>query len=261
MLERQYKVEIAKKYGIYEAIFIHNIAYWLKKNIANQKHFHDGYVWTYNSMKAFLELFEEFSERKIRTTIENLVEKGILKKGNYNKIAYDRTTWYTIIKDDILEAYNIDYSICRKSQMETTKKSNENDENVEPIPNLNTKPSKPKPPTIEEGDFEKSADDGGGGIKVIIKELINNNCDYKYNYEGLYKYILNIINTVENIKNPKAYILKLIEKYKDNFRIISKKGYYNYKKVIEREKSNSKEYSEADELAINEIRENLIRGV
>lgn len=252
MLERQYKVEIAKKYGIYEAIFIHNIAYWLKKNIANRKHFYDGYVWTYNSVKAFEELFEEFSERKIRTTIDNLVEKGILKKGNYNKIAYDRTTWYTIIKDDILEAYKIDLSICRKCQMETTKKSNENAENVEPIPNPSNQNFKPKPPTNEKGEIGKSAD---GGIKVIIKELINNNCDYKYDYEGLYKYILNILNTVENIKNPKAYILKLIEKYKNNFRIIAKEGYNNYKKVIERENLNTnKKITEEEQDFINELK-------
>lgn len=258
MLERQYKVEIAKKYGIYEAIFIHNIAYWLKKNIANRKHFYDGYVWTYNSLKAFAEMFEEFSEDQIRRTIERLVEKGILKKGNYNKIAYDRTMWYTIIKEDILEAYKIDYSICRNEKIDLADLPNGKSENAEPIPNLNTKTLKPKPPTNEEADFKKSE---GGGINVIIKKLINNNCDYKYDYEGLYTYILNILNTVENIKNPKAYILRLIEKYKDNFRIIAEKGYYNYKKVIEREKSNHKEYTEADELAINEIRENLIKGV
>lgn len=42
-IERYYKVQIAKEYGIGEAIFIHNLAFWIKKNQSNNKHYYKGY--------------------------------------------------------------------------------------------------------------------------------------------------------------------------------------------------------------------------
>ena len=37
---------LAAKYGVNEAIMLNNFIYWIAKNEANGKHFHDGRYWT-----------------------------------------------------------------------------------------------------------------------------------------------------------------------------------------------------------------------
>ena len=49
--------DVAKEYGIAEAVIIWHFQFWLIKNRANGEHFYDGQYWTYNSIKAFQELF------------------------------------------------------------------------------------------------------------------------------------------------------------------------------------------------------------
>ena len=55
-MKHSFDVELAKEYGILEAILIQNIYFWIEKNKANKKHFYDGRYWTYNSKKAFSEM-------------------------------------------------------------------------------------------------------------------------------------------------------------------------------------------------------------
>ncbi len=90
-----YDAYIAKKYGWAEAVLIYNFAFWIGKNIANNKNFHDGRYWTYCSTSALLDLFPEFnSTNKVWRVIKHLVDAGLLICGNYNKNAFDRTMWY-----------------------------------------------------------------------------------------------------------------------------------------------------------------------
>ena len=65
-MKHSFDVELAKEYGILEAILIQNIYFWIEKNKANKKHFYDGRYWTYNSKKAFSEMFPYASERQIK---------------------------------------------------------------------------------------------------------------------------------------------------------------------------------------------------
>ena len=124
----QFNVGIAQKYGVNEAIFLNNLIFWIKKNIANEKHCYDGYYWTYNSITSFEKLFPFWTKRQIRTVIEKLKEKNIIKTGNYNKSGYDRTKWYAI-KDP---------SICQICQIENPIMTNQFDQNDKPIPDINT---------------------------------------------------------------------------------------------------------------------------
>lgn len=86
----------AIKHGVDKAIILSNIRFWLEKNKANQKHLHDDYCWTYNSSKAFAELFPYFSSSKIQRLLKELENDGIILTGNYNKSAYDRTKWFSM---------------------------------------------------------------------------------------------------------------------------------------------------------------------
>jgi len=95
-MNHSFDIEIAAKYGVNEAIFIENMRFWIAKNKANGRHFHDGCYWTYNSMKAYAELFPYWTANQVRRIIENLVSHGVILVGNYNSNPYDRTQWYAL---------------------------------------------------------------------------------------------------------------------------------------------------------------------
>lgn len=112
-MNHSFNIEDAKTYGVNCAVILENIRFWVAKNKANGKHNYDGKYWTYNSIKAFHELFPYLSERQIRTALDKLIEAGEIEKGNYNQNSYDQTTWYTCVK-----------SICQESQIQLTSESN-----------------------------------------------------------------------------------------------------------------------------------------
>lgn len=129
-MEHSFNIELAKEYGILEAILLKNIWFWIEKNRANEKNFYDGTYWTYNSTRAFNELFPYASESSIKRALKSLQEKGIIKTGNYNKSSYDRTLWYAFT--------DLGYSIVSNRQMEMNKSSNGNEQNGLTIPDINT---------------------------------------------------------------------------------------------------------------------------
>lgn len=94
-IKMQFDPDIAREHGTDAAIIYSNIEFWVYKNAANGKHFHDGEYWTYNSIKAFNELFDYLSEGQIRRCLEKLEKAGLIKVGEYNKTKYDRTKWYS----------------------------------------------------------------------------------------------------------------------------------------------------------------------
>lgn len=93
-MTHSFDIAHAQKYGLNESIMIHNFQFWIAKNRANKTHNHDGHTWTYNSVKAFEELFPYLKPSQIRRCLESLIEQGVLVKGEYNKNPYDRTSWY-----------------------------------------------------------------------------------------------------------------------------------------------------------------------
>ena len=109
-MEHKFNVELAKLYGVEEAIIIDNIYFWIAKNVANEKHKHDGRYWTYNSAKAFSELFPYMNEKKIYRVFKNLIDGDFLICGNFSDNKYDRTKWYSFSDSaiEILREQNYD---------------------------------------------------------------------------------------------------------------------------------------------------------
>ncbi len=139
-----FSVEIATQFGINVAIFLENIQFWTHKNIANEKNYYEGRYWTYNTVKAFAVLFPYWTERQVRSTIEKCVLEGLLISGNYNKSAYDQTKWYALTEIGLsffpaLKPKEPAPPLsCPKSQMRLTPESNGIDQNVKPIPDINS---------------------------------------------------------------------------------------------------------------------------
>lgn len=120
----QFDTDIASEYGVDESIMIANLQFWIRKNEANGKHFHDGRFWTYNSIEAFTKLFPFWTARQIRRILKSLEEKGVIVTGNYNTSAYDRTTWYAFGDSFLL-----------KGQKHFTETSNGNDQSGKSVIN------------------------------------------------------------------------------------------------------------------------------
>lgn len=123
MTDHHFSVEIAKECGVNASILFSNIAYWIEHNRANGINYHDGHYWTFNSMKAFSELFPYFSEKQIKTALKKLEDDELIMTGNYNKLPFDRTKWYAITSKGYSILNNIDEL---NVPIDETKKSNEN---------------------------------------------------------------------------------------------------------------------------------------
>lgn len=161
----QFDTDLATEYGVDEAIMITNLAFWIRKNEANGKHFHDGRFWTYNSAEAFTKLFPFWSSGQIRRILTSLKDKGVLLTGNYNQSQYDRTTWYAFSD-----------SICQKLQLHLLKSTNgsaeiQNCNNIGADNNTNNKPD--GIPT-EGGLFPE------GEVEVKQREKLRGTSDSRY---------------------------------------------------------------------------------
>lgn len=93
-MDHHFNPNVAKEFGIVEAVFIQNLYYWISKNRANNKNFHDGRYWTYNSSKAWNDLFIYLTKRQIEYALKRLIDAGVIIRGNYNKNKFDRTSWF-----------------------------------------------------------------------------------------------------------------------------------------------------------------------
>lgn len=113
--------DIAQRVGVNAAVLYHNIVWWCAQNAANGHNEHDGRYWTYNSVRAWSELFPYMTAKQIRTSLERLEADGMILSGSYNKSAYDRTKWF-----------------CPASQAHLPTKANEIARDGEPIPYVNT---------------------------------------------------------------------------------------------------------------------------
>ncbi len=94
-MNHAFAVEMAVKHGLHAAILHETIRFWVVKNKANGRHLHDGRHWTYNSAKAFSELFPYMSPDQIQRALKRLEEAGEIVTGCYNASPYDRTRWYS----------------------------------------------------------------------------------------------------------------------------------------------------------------------
>lgn len=129
-MEHSFNVEIATKYGMACAVLLKHISFWIAKNKADERNFHDDCYWTYTSIKALQELFPYMSKNTIIRSLGKLEEEGILKTGNYNEVGYDRTKWYAIT--------DLGKSIYSNSEIHLPKSRNGFTQSEKPIPDINT---------------------------------------------------------------------------------------------------------------------------
>lgn len=123
-----FDTDIAEKVGVNAAVIFQNIAYWIKKNQANEEHYHDGTYWTYNSKAAWKALFPYMGEKQFKAALQKLIEEGFIKTGCYNSKPFDRTLWYALTEKGESMIPKKDSPLAQNRTMEEPKRDS-------PIPN------------------------------------------------------------------------------------------------------------------------------
>ena len=123
-----FDVAVAKEVGIVAAILFQSLGFWCMHNKANDTNFHDGRYWTYNTIKAYCEMFPYMTDKSIRNGLQKLKDADLIVTGNYNKDKRDRTTWYALTEKG--------NDIFFKGKLEFPKWANKTSEKGEALPDI-----------------------------------------------------------------------------------------------------------------------------
>lgn len=135
-----FDVILASHYGIEEALLIRHFQYWIRINKTKGTNFIDERTWTYQTMKEIAAHFPFMNYEKVKYAIENLILKNIIQIGNYNKSAFDKTNWYSFVREDIFVPDNpINSKNVYERETSTSKGK---------LPHGKGKPPEPIPDTI-----------------------------------------------------------------------------------------------------------------
>jgi len=108
-IELATRLESAEK-----ATVLENFAFWIRKNIANNKNFHDDNVYTYNSYGALQELFPYIKLNKLKRIIRELENDGILRsRTDLNESKWDKTKWYCFTDLSIMKLLFADSELAK----------------------------------------------------------------------------------------------------------------------------------------------------
>lgn len=92
---------LAVAIGLNEAIFLQQLHYWLRHS-RNER---DGKLWVYNTFEEWQGQMPWWSTRTIMRIVDKLRRRGLVEtSANYNRVAIDKTLWYTINYDAALKA-------------------------------------------------------------------------------------------------------------------------------------------------------------
>ena len=129
-----------------EAIVLNQLNYWLGINKKAGKSFIDDRYWVYNSYSDWkAKDFPYWSEKTIQRTFTRLENKGVVLSANYNKLAIDKTKWYTIDTEklqELVDKFNSDEDKMTNRQDNMTDRQDKmtcrEGQNDRPLPEINT---------------------------------------------------------------------------------------------------------------------------
>jgi hypothetical protein len=129
-----------------EAIVLNQLNYWLEINKKAEKNLIDGKYWVYNSYSDWrINNFPYWSEKTIQRTFTRLENKGVVLSANYNKLAIDKTKWYTIDTkklQELVDEFNSDEDKMTNRQDKVTDRQDKmtcrEGQNDRPLPEITT---------------------------------------------------------------------------------------------------------------------------
>ena len=90
---------LAVKLGLNEAVVLQQIHYWLEASL----HVVEGRKWVYKTYREWQRQLPFWSESTIKRAIRSLESQGYLISANWNRLKLDKTKWYTIDSERLLE--------------------------------------------------------------------------------------------------------------------------------------------------------------
>jgi hypothetical protein len=104
--------EVAAILGLNEALVLQQINYWIEKNRKDNRNFHEGRYWTYNTINEWQEEFPFWSTSTVKRVFKKLRDMNLIIVDNFNLCQMDRTLWYAINYEELekLIKGNIDNS-------------------------------------------------------------------------------------------------------------------------------------------------------
>ena len=90
-----FNTEIAQDVGLTAAVIYEYIMEGVSHSMTHREFSHEGVYWTRQSVAEIALFLPFFTEKQIRSSLNELVSNGYLKSGCFNKDPRDRTKWYT----------------------------------------------------------------------------------------------------------------------------------------------------------------------
>lgn len=148
-----FDIHLGARYGVLQALIIHHLQHWIRKNRFMGRNIIDGKCWMYQTRKDMAANFPYLSVDQTRRLLEDLVEKGVITTGNFNKSPIDKTLWYAFVdeeafgvdEDSVLALYdnhNSNNLYERQSRRTNGKSATSNGKSATPIPNTKTNTNK-----------------------------------------------------------------------------------------------------------------------
>lgn len=95
-MDHSFNPIFAQRYGMVAAVIIHDFAYWIHHNRANGRNFYESRYWTYNSAKAFQDMYPYMGKSQIYAAMRKMQDDGLIVKGDFNSDKWNHTPWYSI---------------------------------------------------------------------------------------------------------------------------------------------------------------------
>lgn len=161
-----------------EAIVLNQLNYWLEINKKAEKNLVDGKYWVYNSYSDWrINNFPYWSEKTIQRTFTRLENKGVVLSANYNKLAIDKTKWYTIDTkklQELVDKFNSDEDKMTNRQDNMTDRQDKmtcrEGQNDRPIPEITTENINRDYTTENKYALSESKDSSRGDIYAFSAE-------------------------------------------------------------------------------------------
>jgi hypothetical protein len=161
-----------------EAIVLNQLNYWIEINKKAEKNLVDGKYWVYNSYSDWrINNFPYWSEKTIQRAFTRLENKGVVLSANYNKLAIDKTKWYTIDTkklQELVDKFNSDEDKMINRQDNMTDRqvilSCRGGQNDRPLPEITTENINRDYTTENKYALSESKDSSRGDIYAFSAE-------------------------------------------------------------------------------------------
>lgn len=161
-----------------EAIVLNQLNYWIEINKKAEKNLVDGKYWVYNSYSDWrINNFPYWSEKTIQRAFTRLENKGVVLSANYNKLAIDKTKWYTIDTkklQELVDEFNSDEDKMTNRQDKVTDRQDKmtcrEGQNDRPLPEITTENINRDYTTENKYALSESKDSSRGDIYAFSAE-------------------------------------------------------------------------------------------